>query len=202
MDANTITITNILTPNQKKQAARLYFKAFPKKFHFLWIFTKDERRGAKVLTRSLKFYNGFYALWGDRVMGFIGLEKGDDYYAPLSFQSLRSAFPRFSALWRFIAYKIYRLVHGETSTDVIHIDPLVVAEQSRGLGIGSALLDKTFEHARKLGKKKVILEVVDTNPLAKKLYERKGFQVVKKEYLGLLTKRAGFQALYHMEKEV
>lgn len=202
MDINSLTITNSLTPSQKKETARLFFKAFPKKFHTLWVFTKDEKRAVKVLSRSIRFKSGFYALSGDRVLGFIGLEKGTGYYAPISFQSLRSAFSGFSSLWRYLAYFVMRLIHGETDPDVIHIDPLVVSEQARGLGIGSSLLNKTFEYAKFSGKKKVILEVVDTNPLAKKLYERMGFRVVKEENLSLFTKRAGFQIFYHMEKDI
>jgi ribosomal protein S18 acetylase RimI-like enzyme len=202
MDINSLTITNILTPRQKKETARLFFKAFPKKFNTLWVFPKDEKRAVKVLSRSIRYKSGFYALSGDRVLGFIGLEKGTGYYAPISFQSLRSAFSVFSSLWRYVAYLFFRLLHGETDSDVIHIDPLVVSEQARGLGIGSSLLNKTFKYAKYLGKKKVILEVVDTNPLAKKLYERQGFRVVKEEDLSLFTKRAGFQILYYMEKDI
>jgi ribosomal protein S18 acetylase RimI-like enzyme len=53
-----------------------------------------------------------------------------------------------------------------------------------------------------LGKEKMTLEVVDTNPEAKKLYERKGFVVTKIENIAFLTIRAGFRKVIHMRKVI
>nr|WP_314461748.1 GNAT family N-acetyltransferase [uncultured Clostridium sp.] len=202
MDNDNIRITNVLTRVQKKQVARLYYEAFTKKFHALWIFTKDRSKAAEVLFESLRYNNGLYAVKEERVLGFIGLEKGADYFSPLYYSSFCKVFSPIDALWRYLAYQIYRLFHRPAAKDVLHIDPIVVSEQARSKGIGSSLLSRTFELAKKIGRKQVVLEVVDTNPQAKKLYERHGFRVVKEENTGLLTKRAGFKKVYYMVKDI
>ncbi|MCB1140374.1 MAG: GNAT family N-acetyltransferase [Leptospiraceae bacterium] len=45
-----------------------------------------------------------------------------------------------------------------------------------GQGIGHALLTRPEEHGIALGKSRLTLQVVDTNPRAKKLYETLGFR--------------------------
>lgn len=202
MDMKNLRITNTLNEKQKREVARLYYQAFPKKFSSLWLFTKNESQAVRVLAKSLRYKSGLYALSEDTVLGFIGLEKGNGFYAPLRYSSFREAFNIFSAGWRYAAYCIYRLFHGDMGSRTIHIDPIVVARHTRGMGIGSGLLKATFEYAKKLGKRKVVLEVVDTNPMARRLYEKHGFRVVKAEHLSLLTRRAGFDKLYHMVKDL
>lgn len=47
-----------------------------------------------------------------------------------------------------------------------------------------------------------MLEVVNTNPRAKFLYEKLGFQVKKKTYFGFLTYNSGFSSVEYMFKEI
>lgn len=202
METENLKITNTLNDIQKREVASLYYKAFPKKFHALWIFTKTETQAVAILYKSLRYKKGIYVLKEDKVLGFIGLEKGDGYFAPLDYASFREAFHMPGASWRYLAYGIYRLFHGKTEADAIHIDPIVVSQQARGKGIGSRLLETTFRYGKALGKNKVILEVVDTNPMAKKLYERLGFRVVKEENISCLSRRTGFNKVYHMIKDL
>ncbi|MFD1905046.1 GNAT family N-acetyltransferase [Paenibacillus rhizoplanae] len=103
-------------------------------------------------------------------------------------------------MWRYAAYGVYRLFHSGISKDTIHIDPLVVSGEARGLGIGTRLLEAAFTWSRQANRSKVLLEVVDTNPLAKKLYERVGFRTFKVENTRLFSSQAGFHKVLHMEK--
>lgn len=50
----------------------------------------------------------------------------------------------------------------------------------RGKGVGDALLDFLHERARSLGKTTMMLEVVETNRPARKLYERHGYTLVRR----------------------
>ncbi|MGI9288323.1 MAG: GNAT family N-acetyltransferase [Pseudomonadales bacterium] len=56
---------------------------------------------------------------------------------------------------------------------------LGVARELRGKGIGGKVIDHFFELARKRGVDTISLDVAETNPRAKALYERMGFSVVR-----------------------
>ena len=60
---------------------------------------------------------------------------------------------------------------------VLHLEDLIVSESMRGLGIGSALLDKVVLHAADLAVKRVCCEVIDWNTDAIKFYKAKGADV-------------------------
>ncbi|MBI1315821.1 GNAT family N-acetyltransferase [bacterium] len=55
------------------------------------------------------------------------------------------------------------------------VDELFVVESHRNRGIGSAVLDRLFEHAIRQGIRVLHLETEAYNPEAKALYLRKGF---------------------------
>lgn len=200
MSTLQVEIVDRLDEVQKREVARLYYQAFALKFSALWIFTREEKEVVEVLCSSLRYDNGLYALCEGRVIGFIGLEKGDGFFAALNYASLRQTFGIFGGVWRYAAYGVYRLFHSGISKDTIHIDPLVVSGEARGLGIGTRLLEAAFTWSRQANRSKVLLEVVDTNPLAKKLYERVGFRTFKVENTRLFSSQAGFHKVLHMEK--
>lgn len=70
---------------------------------------------------------------------------------------------------------------------VLLLDGLVVDRAVRGRGVGTALLDAALELAREQSQDAVRLSVVDTNPLAARLYVRRGFQVVEEGGRGPLA---------------
>jgi ribosomal protein S18 acetylase RimI-like enzyme len=74
------------------------------------------------------------------------------------------------------------------------MDGIVVDSQFRGLGIGSKLLDAIIEYAGENEFETVRLDVIESNPRAKKLYESKGFVVTKKEYFPYLNSLIGFSS--------
>lgn len=197
-----IIITSTISDIQKNQVARMFHQAFLKKFSTLWLFTKDEEKAAAILCESIHFQDGLYAVQNGKVIGFVGLETGKRFYTQFKFSSFLKVFHTPSAVWRSIAYGIYRLFHGKTGNDVVHIDPIVVTSEARGLGVGTKLLEAVSLYAEKRHRRKVVLEVVDTNPRAKKLYEKMGFRVVQEENTGVLTSQAGFKRVIHMEKRI
>lgn len=195
-----IKITQTIHDVQKFAVAQMYYQAFLKKFSTLWLFVKVERTAIPILRDSINYQDGLYAVLDGKVVGFVGLETDKRYYTQFNFSTFSNYMYSLSAAWRYIAYGIYRLFHGKPGEDILHIDPIVVSAETRGLGIGTKLIEATFEYAKKLHKRKVILEVVDTNPRAKKLYEKMGFRVAKVKNTSLLTNKAGFSKVYHMEK--
>ncbi|HVZ19605.1 MAG TPA: ribosomal protein S18-alanine N-acetyltransferase [Vicinamibacterales bacterium] len=61
--------------------------------------------------------------------------------------------------------------------DEIHINNVAILPELRGRGIGTALMARVMEEARRLGAKRATLEVRASNAGARKLYERLGFSV-------------------------
>jgi ribosomal protein S18 acetylase RimI-like enzyme len=64
----------------------------------------------------------------------------------------------------------------EANDHVLHLQALAVAEDARGSGIGSQLVEATIGEARRRGARKLGLRVLSTNSRAIRLYERHGFR--------------------------
>ena len=79
------------------------------------------------------------------------------------------------------------------------MDGIAVHKDYRGLGIGSQLLNGVVNHAREHGFATVRLDVIETNPGAKRLYERSGFIPVRTERFPYLRWLLGFGAATTME---
>jgi ribosomal protein S18 acetylase RimI-like enzyme len=62
------------------------------------------------------------------------------------------------------------------------------------LGVGTKLLDAIVEVAQARGYRQVRLDVVDTNPRARQLYERRGFVAVETKSYPWLRHLLGFSA--------
>ena len=60
---------------------------------------------------------------------------------------------------------------------VLYLYDVVVDEGERGRGVGNAAVDEVVATARQLGYAAVGLSVFDDNLAARRLYERKGFEV-------------------------
>jgi len=62
---------------------------------------------------------------------------------------------------------------------VIHLEDLIVTEQMRGNGLGSALLTEVVKYGDSLGVKRISWEVLDWNEPAINFYEKKGARVMR-----------------------
>jgi len=69
-----------------------------------------------------------------------------------------------------------RLTASSIQGDDFYIGNLVVSANLRGKGIGSKIIEHSFDLAREKGCKRVLLDVIFENTGAKKLYERIGFR--------------------------
>jgi ribosomal-protein-alanine N-acetyltransferase len=64
--------------------------------------------------------------------------------------------------------------------DEIHINNVAIRPTLRGQGMGSHLMHRVFDEARRLGARRATLEVRRSNEGARRLYERLGFYVAGK----------------------
>jgi ribosomal protein S18 acetylase RimI-like enzyme len=69
--------------------------------------------------------------------------------------------------------------------------------------VGSLLFEALFAFAEEEKYERILLDVIDSNPRAKALYERLGFVAIKEERLpSFLAKRFGFSSATGMAREV
>ena len=187
-------------PELLAQAVGLFYDAFRLKIHHLEFFARDRAQAERLLARSFRCELGFFAQAGPDLTGLLGLElAGGERFLSFSYPILRAEFGPPGALWRWgwltLSHLYQRPRPGE-----LRNEGLVVAEAGRGQGTGTALLAQACIFARQQGCSALTLEVVDTNPRARQLYERLGFQVQKEERYGVVTARAGFHGAAFMRK--
>jgi GNAT superfamily N-acetyltransferase len=72
------------------------------------------------------------------------------------------------------------LVYNRFSTwkgSILHLEDLIVSQNKRGTGLGTALLDEVVKYGHSLGVKRISWEVIDWNEPAIVFYEKKGAHV-------------------------
>ncbi|MFV2062714.1 MAG: GNAT family N-acetyltransferase, partial [Chloroflexota bacterium] len=86
--------------------------------------------------------------------------------------------------------------------DELYLDGIAVAASARGHGIGSRLLDEVATIGREGGYRRVYLQVVDVNPRAQQLYERRGYRVTDVKSFGFMRRFVGFGGVASMEQRL
>ncbi len=76
----------------------------------------------------------------------------------------------------FLAIEVHREENG-----FLYYDDFCVKKEYRGRGIGSALLDEAETYCRSLGFSTVLLHVEQSNLAARRLYEKRGFTILRQE---------------------
>lgn len=82
------------------------------------------------------------------------------------------------------------------------MDGIFVQPEARGLGVGTALLDAVERQAAATELDRVRLDVIDTNPRARSLYERRGYREHATQSVGFLRHVFGFARATTMLKRV
>lgn len=124
---------------------------------------------------DLSYEHVVFAEHGDRVVGMAAAYSG----AHLSQFSTRPF--RRAAGWRWprvlavaaVASPVLRFIDTVPDDD-FYLMAIAIDHDMRGRGLGSALLDDTQCRAELAGCRRMVLDVVETNTLARRLYERRG----------------------------
>ncbi len=189
------TEINIKTEVNEKQlveAVEIFYEAFERKIKPL---IKSKEAACGIYKKSINPDRVIYAFSDDEVVGIAGL-----HYDGKNFMNGRYSYYRqyFSPFKSFFIYNINKWMSPKIKKDELRIDTLAVKNTRRSLGIGSMLMQEVFSLAKSKGFNEVILEVVNTNPEAKRLYEKTGFIVKKHVKYYFLTRSAGFTSEYIM----
>ncbi|MHB1336796.1 MAG: GNAT family N-acetyltransferase [Candidatus Humimicrobiaceae bacterium] len=192
MDRQKIKITDKISISQLDHAIEIYYCAFKRKIKAL---IKSKEKALAIYKKSLNADRVLYAVLDEKVVGIAGLHYDNKNFVEIKYKDLREYF---NPIFSYFVYFIYRKMSPELKNDVIRIDSIAVDEDARGQGIGSILIEKVVEFAKDKGFKEVILEVVDTNPKAKKLYEKIGFNEKKLVKFYFTSRVAGFSSEFIM----
>jgi ribosomal protein S18 acetylase RimI-like enzyme len=192
MQKLNIEITESINKNQHIRAVEIFYDAFEQKIRAL---IKPKEKAIAIYNRSLKDGQVFYAMQRGNVVGLIGLHYKNKPFLEIKYSDLRKYF---NPLRSYFIYRIYKLTSPKIKDDVLRIDSIAVDKYYRSQGIGTQLINKVFGFAKDKGFKEVTLEVINTNPKAKELYERLGFIKKKTVRYYFLARSAGFSSEYVM----
>ena len=182
---------------ERPQVARLYWQAFGVK---LGKVMGPQAKATRFFEQVLNPDFALVARASDGTMlGLAGFKSDAGGLVGGSIAQLAEVYGWFGAIWRGLMLSV---LERSVQDGVFQMDGIFVAEQARGMGVGTALLQAVIDEAATRQLSEVQLDVINTNPRAKALYERMGFRAVKVEHTGPFAKVFGFQCATRMVRDV
>ncbi|MBW0157930.1 GNAT family N-acetyltransferase [Sedimentimonas flavescens] len=186
-----------LAPDQRPQAAVLYWQAFGAK---LGRVMGPRARALEFIERVISEDHVLSALDGEgNLIGVIGYRTRSGSFVGGDKSDLRAVYGRFGALWRGLCLAI--LSRDEDARAMI-VDGLAVTTKWRGAGIGAALVEALCDEAKRRGFREVRLDVVGENLRARALYERLGFKVATRRHSRLTALIFDFETSFVMVRKL
>nr|WP_254443336.1 bifunctional alpha/beta hydrolase/GNAT family N-acetyltransferase [Ruegeria arenilitoris] len=171
----------------------MFWQAFAAKLHKVM---GPDKKGLVFIEHAI---NPQFALVArdssNQMLGLAGFKTMDGGLVEGSLSDMAKIYGWFGATWRGLLLSV---LERDLQPGVSQMDGIFVAAEARGQGVGTALLSAIKDEARKSGMAEVQLDVIDTNPRAKALYEREGFRVVSKEKTGPFRYLFGFSSATRM----
>lgn len=139
----------------------------------------------------------FTALCNNQMLGIAGFKtKKGSLTGGISLGLLKEKLGYWGAIRAAI---VLTLFERNSPDDQLLMDGICVSSEMRGHGIGTRLLNDLVDYARRERYRSLRLDVIDTNPSARRLYERIGFVPVKTEQFPYLKWLFGFSSVTQME---
>lgn len=182
---------------QRDRAAALYWQAFSGK---LGRVLGPEERALAFLAPLMDPSHAISAIGEDgTLLGFAGYRSSTGGLITGGYADLARVYGWIGSSWRAV---LLELLERPPAEGALQMDGILVAAEARGQGIGSRLLDAIRDEALQKGLTRVLLDVIDTNPRARVLYEKQGFRPVAEEQLGPLRHVFGFSSATKMELDL
>ena len=192
-----ITIQQGFPDVLRSEAAALYDAAFGSK---LSIAIPDTNQRIDFLREGFRPDFCFVAMSDSKLVGIAGFNTATGgFHEENAFVRL---YAQLGLLGAIRASVVLLFFERKCENGQLLIDGISVAPEKRGSDIGSSLLRQLQEHARIGGYHTLLLEVIDTNPAARRLYERLGFVATGKTSFNYLRGLLGFGAAITMEYPV
>ncbi len=180
----------------EEQVAALYWEAFGRK---LAPALGPPEKGRAFIAAHLDHGRGIVALVDGRVVGVAGYRLGGRALTGGGARDVLSAYGVLRGLPRLAVLALFERA---PATGELVMDGIAVDAAYRGRGIGGLLLAETAALAADHGCRRVRLDVIDTNPRARALYERHGFTHHRTERTPYLRDLMGFGAVTTMHRRI
>lgn len=181
----------------RESAAFLYDEAFGQKFR---IAVGSEQQRRTLLKRCFQGDYALVVIAGEKLVGLAGFHtpKGS-FTGGITYRELVSLLGFVAGSWAALIFGFYDRTPGKGE---LLMDGIAVHRDYRGKGIGGKMLEEMAAYAGENKYEKVRLDVIDSNPKAKKLYERIGFRTVGTQRFPYLRWLFGFGGSTAMELNI
>jgi ribosomal protein S18 acetylase RimI-like enzyme len=179
-----------------REAVGIYVQALIQK---LRPFFGTPEQATDFLAPHLRPDRAVVATDGGRLLGIAGFRMdGTGLFEP-GWSDFRTSYGLLGGALRVAGLSLLEKPEDDST---LAMDGIAVADAARGRGAGTALLAEICKIARTSGRQAVRLDVIDTNPRARALYERNGFVAGKVTHLGPLSTLFGFSKATAMVKRL
>lgn len=186
-------ITKGFADDERNTVATLYWEAFGAK---LSIGLGPDAKALEFLTRVCDPEFALCARSEDGgLLGVAGFKTSEGALIGGGMRDLYAIYGTFGSVWRAA---LLSLVERKLEPQSFLMDGIFVTKEARGLGLGTALLQAIKEEAAARNCNEVRLDVINTNPRARALYERSGFVAGQVQSLGPLKYFFGFSTATEM----
>ena len=178
-----------LFPYQIPKAAELFWQAFQRKLG--WALGPED----KALEFLEYVIDPEHALAvvdeNGNVLGIAGFKTREGAFVGGTLADIQRVYGFMSGLARGL---LLAVLERKPDDGILLMDGIFVDENARGKGVGTELLNAIKAKSVELGCNRIRLDVIDTNPRARKLYEREGFAPRDVSHLGPLSFIFGFNS--------
>ncbi|MFD7747876.1 GNAT family N-acetyltransferase [Streptomyces sp. NPDC059698] len=194
--AGQVTVRRGVPAGTERRVAELYWDAFGRK---LGPALSPASKAVPFIAAHLNTDRAVCALLDGQLVGLAGYHHGGRSLTGGSARAVLRAYGRLRGLHRLLLLALFerRPAPGQLVMDGIAVDPAV-----RGRGVGGLLIEEVAAVATEQGCREIRLDVIDTNPRARALYERRGFRAVRTERTPYLRGLLGFGAVTTMHRPV
>ncbi len=173
----------------RHDAACLYDDAFEAKFS---VAVPDKGQRLLLLADALVLPFSVAAIASGELVGLAGFHTPEGSFTDgLTSRKLFRSLGLGSGLRAAMVFSLY---NRQLQASELLMDGIAVRDGMRGKGIGTKLLEELKQYARENGHSRIRLDVVDTNPAARRLYERQGFVTTGIKHFDKLRGLLGFGA--------
>jgi ribosomal protein S18 acetylase RimI-like enzyme len=194
---NQVTYALGFAETDRNGAALLYEQAFGSK---IAVGIPQHVQRIALFTASFNPLFAFTAVMNDEIVGLAGFQTPNGSLT--GGITGRLLWSQLGVIGALRAAGFFQFYTRRPEPSELVLDGIAVRDDMRGHGIGGQLLDHLAEYARTVGFASIRLDVIDTNPLARRLYERKGYRSVETVQFAYLKWLLGYSAATRMQLRV
>ncbi len=191
-----VTVQRGVPVGAERRAAELYWDAFGRK---LGPALNPPGKAVPFIAAHLNADRAVCALLDGQLVGLAGYQLGGRALTGGSASAVLRAYGCLGVLHRL---PLLALFERRPAPGQLVMDGIAVAPDVRGRGVGSLLIEEVAAVAAERDCREIRLDVIDTNPRARALYERRGFTAVRTERTPYLRRLLGFGAVTTMHRPV